>query len=393
MAVLLENALAEELPSQPPPLSPRLDDRIPSSPPPTKTERDKMIAASVGALLTSLTMTPFDVIKTRLQTAPPSAPPPAAAPPHPTSSLTPHLPPTHPLSTHTPYPPPVPSTSAAGAGQGAAFFAPNASAAAAATGKHASSGAAGHADRSLLPRFDPRLSRSSLPASGAHASFHLSTSSSSSSSISLSLPPSLPTASSAAAPARPPPPLPPTRFLPLVSHIIRHESPTALWRGTAPALAMSVPGQVVYMLGYDWGRRSLLALGQKGGVAGAQGGWYETAVPLVSGAASRTVVAVLLSPVELVRTQLQAHTSTSPSSSSRDLLGLIRALRWSSAWNGLGPTLWRDVPFSGVYWAGYEVIKRGLNKPRAVRGGKVGSVGEGLGEFGTAFVSGAGSGM
>lgn len=28
-----------------------------------------------------------------------------------------------------------------------------------------------------------------------------------------------------------------------------------------------------------------------------------------------------------------------------------------SLWKGLVPTLWRDVPFSGIYWMGYEYYK------------------------------------
>lgn len=27
-------------------------------------------------------------------------------------------------------------------------------------------------------------------------------------------------------------------------------------------------------------------------------------------------------------------------------------------WRGLGPTVFRDVPFSGIYWAVYESIKK-----------------------------------
>jgi solute carrier family 25 protein 39/40 len=29
-------------------------------------------------------------------------------------------------------------------------------------------------------------------------------------------------------------------------------------------------------------------------------------------------------------------------------------------WRGLPPTLWRDVPFSAIYWMGYEETKRAI---------------------------------
>lgn len=30
-------------------------------------------------------------------------------------------------------------------------------------------------------------------------------------------------------------------------------------------------------------------------------------------------------------------------------------------WRGLGPTVFRDVPFSGIYWAVYESLKKQNN--------------------------------
>lgn len=47
------------------------------------------------------------------------------------------------------------------------------------------------------------------------------------------------------------------------------------------------------------------------------------------------------------------------------MAALVRADGVSVLWRGLGPTLWRDVPFSGVYWAGFELLKARLTSPGA----------------------------
>lgn len=90
-------------------------------------------------------------------------------------------------------------------------------------------------------------------------------------------------------------------------------------------------------------------------------------VPLSAGIMARTVVTTAVSPLELIRTNLQ---STPPSPGTphtlRSTLSSIAALARTHGtihlWRGLGTTLWRDVPFSGLYWAGYESIKRHLNR-------------------------------
>lgn len=88
-----------------------------------------------------------------------------------------------------------------------------------------------------------------------------------------------------------------------------------------------------------------------------------TFVPLVAGITARTTITSLLSPLELVRTNLQS-TPKSPDqphtlpSVLRSIRTVVRKQGILFLWRGLGPTLWRDVPFSGIYWAGYEGWKR-----------------------------------
>jgi len=107
-------------------------------------------------------------------------------------------------------------------------------------------------------------------------------------------------------------------------------------------------------------------------------------VPLVAGMSARTIVSSCVSPLELVRTRLQStplspdrpHTLSSVIASVR-VLTEKQGVRF--LWRGLGPTLWRDVPFSGLYWAGYETSKKAFGR-RGVSGPQV------------AFASGALSG-
>lgn len=111
---------------------------------------------------------------------------------------------------------------------------------------------------------------------------------------------------------------------------------------------------------------------------------WPSLTPLFSGILARTLITSIVSPLELVRTNLQ---STPPSPDNphtlRSVLSSIhsvtRSQGLSSLWRGLGPTLWRDVPFSGIYWASYERLKISLEK-------------EGRSSAMVAFVSGAVSG-
>lgn len=93
----------------------------------------------------------------------------------------------------------------------------------------------------------------------------------------------------------------------------------------------------------------------------------DTFAPLAAGVLARSAISTIASPLELIRTNLQS-TPLSPENphTLRSVLSSVRALVQKNGfqvmWRGLGPTLWRDVPFSGLYWASYETWKRAFTK-------------------------------
>lgn len=131
--------------------------------------------------------------------------------------------------------------------------------------------------------------------------------------------------------------------------IVRGEGITALWSGLPPTLVMAVPATVLYFTCYD----------QLRAVLSVKMGDYAQMAPLFAGALARVGAATVVSPVELIRTKLQAQKQ-----SYRELTSCIRSAvqseGWLSLWRGLGPTLLRDVPFSAMYWYNYEICKRRL---------------------------------
>lgn len=53
----------------------------------------------------------------------------------------------------------------------------------------------------------------------------------------------------------------------------------------------------------------------------------------------------------------------------QDVRNMVRTHGGTSLWRGLTLTLWRDVPFSGLYWWGYESIRARLTDIREKRQG------------------------
>jgi len=146
-------------------------------------------------------------------------------------------------------------------------------------------------------------------------------------------------------------------FTDAVRHVWRAEGLRGLWKGAGTTLIVGVPSSTAYMVTYDYLLRQVMPVVVP----------FPSVVPLASGVFARSLVSSIVSPLELIRTNLQStpslpntpHTLKSVLSS---LEGLVRAHGVGNLWRGLGPTLWRDVPFSGLYWASYEGMKRRLEE-------------------------------
>ncbi|KAJ2718175.1 Carrier protein, mitochondrial [Coemansia sp. Benny D115] len=142
-------------------------------------------------------------------------------------------------------------------------------------------------------------------------------------------------------------------------HIANTEGLRTLWRGLTPTLVASGPSTVIYFVGYDYLRQWI------GHKVRMRPGWEsrEKYSALVAGCMARTAAVTAISPIELVRTRMQASASHDFGSVMRGISKEIRLHGIGSLWRGLVPTLWRDVPFSAVYWFGYERWRENVYVP------------------------------
>ncbi|KAJ5745267.1 hypothetical protein N7520_010449 [Penicillium odoratum] len=141
--------------------------------------------------------------------------------------------------------------------------------------------------------------------------------------------------------------------------IARNEGVSTLWRGLSATLMMGIPANIIYFAGYDW-----LRMDDNSPVRKLVPDAYA---PFIGGAIARTTAAAATSPIEMFRTRLQATPGTGAGHFKATLQGLhqmTKAKGYTSLWRGLSLTMWRDVPFSGLYWWGYEKVKLNLEIAR-----------------------------
>ncbi|GBG30808.1 Mitochondrial carrier protein MTM1 [Hondaea fermentalgiana] len=163
--------------------------------------------------------------------------------------------------------------------------------------------------------------------------------------------------------------------------ITKHEGVGALYNGLRPSLIMAVPSTVLYFSSYDYLRNTL----------GQDFNMKPTVAALVAGSSARMLAATVISPLELVRTKMQA--SNVPQTMLHLVRTQIERKGVTSLWQGLSPTLFRDVPFSAIYWAVVErskiAYRPGIAKWLHRQYGPTNA----LEEFTVSFFSGATGGM
>ncbi|KAL8715945.1 MAG: hypothetical protein Q9220_000612 [cf. Caloplaca sp. 1 TL-2023] len=149
--------------------------------------------------------------------------------------------------------------------------------------------------------------------------------------------------------------------------IARNEGLTSLWRGLSPTLVMAIPANVIYFTGYD-----ILRSNDRSPVKQLIPDAYA---PLIAGSVARVAAASVISPIEMFRTRMQAAPAgVSGMGVFKDtfdgLRKLVHAQGYTSLWRGLTLTMWRDVPFSGIYWWGYEAGRNRLSDLRYAQFGQ-----------------------
>lgn len=138
-----------------------------------------------------------------------------------------------------------------------------------------------------------------------------------------------------------------------IKKIVKFEGVSTLWRGLSLTLLSAIPSNVVYFTAYEYMRDNSPINS-------------SPLNPLICGALARSVSATVISPLELAKTRMQGAVGDSSQGNCKTVFKGVQAMVRNegvfSLWRGLVLTLWRDVPFSAIYWGCVEYIRDELSK-------------------------------
>lgn len=142
--------------------------------------------------------------------------------------------------------------------------------------------------------------------------------------------------------------------------IMRDEGASVLWRGTSLQFVQAIPSNVVYFVAYEHLRDTLTS-------SSLFTSWApQAAAPFVSGGLARSMASTMVAPLELLKTRLQSIQVATGQSAMQVALRSVKEMLAvdgpRSLFSGLGITLWRDIPFSSIYWLVLETVRGAFPK-------------------------------
>ncbi|XP_053605669.1 probable mitochondrial glutathione transporter SLC25A40 isoform X1 [Plodia interpunctella] len=142
--------------------------------------------------------------------------------------------------------------------------------------------------------------------------------------------------------------------------IAKIEGVPALWSGLSPTLVLALPCTVIYFVSYEQLRYKMKTT--YNAITTTSKSTQPLWIPLIAGATARITAVTIVSPLELIRTKMQSKKLTYAEITSA-LRDVVKYEGYRGLFRGLGSTLLRDVPFSGMYWTMFESTKRVFNRP------------------------------
>jgi len=136
----------------------------------------------------------------------------------------------------------------------------------------------------------------------------------------------------------------------LMAHLARTEGIGSLWSGLPATMIMAFPATILYFTSYEQFRDIFESLLPE---------TSQKVAPFIGGAAARTLTTLIVSPMEMIRTRMQVD-GLSWGATTSLFQQTFRAQGWRTLGIGFSATLLRDVPFSALYFGIYETLKKQL---------------------------------
>ena len=144
----------------------------------------------------------------------------------------------------------------------------------------------------------------------------------------------------------------------MIRRIFATEGLAGIYAGLAPTLVMGVPNTVLYFVTYEELATRLRNHHQSS--FDNHNNIIKSWSPALAGGAARFIASTSTAPLELIRTRQAARIGSDIHANKgmvEEMTYIIRKEGFPALYNGLSPTLWRDVPFSAIYWLGIERMR------------------------------------